>query len=269
MKVRQLDPSTYEHPTDRTALAALKKVPLLDKLGTMLLNYYTKTNLLVEHRGNAVEVNDKILPRVNKLKNLAAERLCLNMQVPLFVTLDWNYNAFTSGVTNPIIVVNSSIVENYSDEELLFIIGHEMGHIKSKHMLYHWMASNMSSWMFNNSIISGLALQGLVVALNEWSRKSELTADRAGFIACDNREAAIMGLMKLMGLPESFETSSDWHFSVDEITDQLDSHEEFKADSLYKKFIYALLTNNIDHPWTIERIKEIRNWEKHVQYYYK
>lgn len=266
MKTKQLDPSTYEHPTDRAALAALKKLPLLDKLGTWLLNYYTKTDFVVEYKGNAIEVNDKVLPQINKLKNIAAERLCLNVDVPLFVTLEWNYNAFTTGVSSPIIVLHSSIVENYSDDELLFIIGHEMGHIKSMHMLYHWMANNMSRWMFNNSIISGVALQGLVVALNEWQRKSELTADRAGFIACDNREAAVMGLMKLMGLPESFKSSREWNFTVDGITRQIEKQVEFQADTLYKRFIYAMITNSIDHPWTIERIKEIRKWEKQVHY---
>lgn len=264
--MRQLDPSTYEHPTDRTALMTLKKMPLIDKLGTWLLNFYTKTDYMVLYKGNSIEVTEKTLPRVHNLKSIAAERLCLNMEVPMFVTLNWEYNAFTAGVDYPIIVLHSGLVENFTDEELLYIIGHEMGHIKSKHMLYHWMARNLSQWMYTNSIINGIALQGLIVALYEWERKSELTADRAGLIACNNKNAAIMGMMKLMGVPDDFNTSPDWNFSVENIIEQVEDQQDFTANSLYKKFIYAIATSSIDHPWTSERIKEINNWNMQFQY---
>lgn len=262
--MKELNPSVYEHPTDRVALATLKKVPLLDKLGTALINFYTKTDYFVMYKGNSIEVTEKNTPRVYNLKKLAEERLCLNMKVPIFITLNWDYNAFTTGVDHPLIVLNSGLVENFTDDELLSIIGHEMGHIKSKHMLYHWMAHNMSQWMFNNGVISGMALLGLLVALNEWQRKSELTADRAGMIACNNRDATISGMMKLMGLPERHEISPDWNFTVDGIVGQIEEHEAFKTDNLYQKFLYALITNKIDHPWTIERIKEIKNWDMHI-----
>lgn len=264
--MRELNPSVYEHPSDRIALATLKKVPLLDKLGKALINFYTKTDYIVKYKGNAIEVTENTTPRVHRLKKLAEERLCLNMEVPMFITLEWGYNAFAAGVDHPIIVLNSGLVENFSDDELLSIIGHEMGHIKSKHMLYHWMANNMSRWMFNNGVISGVALLALLVALNEWQRKSELTADRAGVIASNNRDASISGMMKLMGVPEKHETSPDWNFTLEGIIDQVEEHESIKTDSLYQKFLYAVITNKFDHPWTTERIKEIKNWKMNIHY---
>lgn len=259
--MKELDPKTYEHPADRATLNVLKKIPLIDKLGAFILNMHTKFADIVEYRGCSVEVTEKSVPRVYRLKSIAAERLCMNMDIPMFIKLDWEYNAFATGVDYPFIVLHSGLVENLTDDELTYIIGHEMGHIKSKHMLYHWMARNVSVWLFKQSIIGGLALQGLLIALLEWERKSELTSDRAGYIACRNKDATITGMMKLMGLPENYESSSDWNFTVDSVLGQLSEHEDFKADSLYNKLMYALVTMKIDHPWTIERIREIRGWE--------
>ena len=263
--MKALDSTTYEHPLDKKSLGALKKIPLLDKLCTWIINFQIKTDYLSQYKGNSIMVTEKLSPRVYRLKKLAEERLCMNQDIPMFITLDWNYNAFTAGVDKPIIVLNSSVVENFSDDELLYIIGHEMGHIKSKHMLYHWMANNIASWMFNNSIISGAALLGLIVALKEWHRKSELTADRAGYIACKNKEAAITGMMRLMGVPADYENSVDWNISAEDILEQYKGYKEVTQDSIYMKLIYCYITSSLSHPWMIERINEINEWELTVE----
>lgn len=264
--MRRLDPTTYEHPMDRIALNALRKIPLLDKLCTWIINIHLKTDYIIQYRGNGIEVNEKLAPRVYKLKKLAEERLCIYEDIPMFITLDWDYNAFAMGVNEPIIVLNSSVVENFTDDELLYIIGHEMGHIKSKHMLYHWMGNNISSWMFNNGILGGAALMSLVVAIKEWHRKSELTADRAGYIACQNKEATVTGMLKLMGIPQSTQQYKDFNFSTSEILKQLKEYDNVKSDSIYSKFIYAYITCNMTHPWGIERIKEILSWDGVFKY---
>ena len=264
--MRKLVPSTYEHPLDRKALEALRKVPALDTVATWAINFMQKTNYMIERRGNDIEVNEKLTPRVYRLKKLAEERLCMERDIPMFITLEWDYNAFANGVDNPIIVLNSSVVEDFTDDELLSIIGHEMGHIKSQHMLYHWMANNVAQWMFKCGLIGGTTLMGLVVALREWQRKSELTADRAGYIACDNLDAVLSAELKIMGMPKSTNPSNDYNFSVEEILAQLDDYEKVKMDSLYSKFIYAYITCNTTHPWSVERMKEIMNWQKNVVY---
>ena len=57
--------------------------------------------------------------------------------------IQWGYeiNAFTVGSENPIVVLNSGLIDMCEDDEIMFIIGHELGHIKSNHMLYHMMAN--------------------------------------------------------------------------------------------------------------------------------
>lgn len=256
-----LNSSEYEHPTDRTALATLQSIPLLDKVLTWFLNFHVKTDTMIEYRGNGLEVTEKTCSRVWRLKQVALDRLSIKNDIPIFLTREWDYNAFATGVTTPMIVLHSGIVEDFTDDELLSIIGHEMGHIKSQHMLYHYMASTVAQWAFNNSIVSAVVMQAIVVALMEWQRKSELTADRAGFIACQNKGACIMAMMKLMGLPEDYKDSSKYAFTTEDVLKQYENSHEDITDSAYKKLIYAYITANISHPWTIERIHEIEKWE--------
>lgn len=256
-----LNSSDYEHPTDRNALSALQKVPFLDKVLTWWLNLQVKTDVMIDYRGNSLEVTEKTCPKVWKLKQLALDRLSITDDIPIFITREWEYNAFATGVTTPMIVLHSGIVEDFSDDELLYIIGHEMGHVKSKHMLYHYMASTVAQWAFNNDIVRTVAVHPIVIALMEWQHKSELTADRAGFIANQNKDACIWGMIKLMGLPENYKDNYKYNFTISDIVKQYDLSREELSGSFYKKIIYAYITSNISHPWTIERIHEIQKWK--------
>jgi Zn-dependent protease with chaperone function len=49
-------------------------------------------------------------------------------------------NAYTTGFTHPVVVVTSGLLEIVDDEELQFILGHELGHVKCGHVLYMTMA---------------------------------------------------------------------------------------------------------------------------------
>ncbi len=47
---------------------------------------------------------------------------------PLFVTQNPFYNAGAYGMDRPFIIVHSAVVRNFDDDELRFVIGHELGH---------------------------------------------------------------------------------------------------------------------------------------------
>lgn len=261
MKNDYLDSSLYEHPLDQKLLCTLKKIPFIETIGDWVIDYYSKTDFLVEGRGSYFEVTEKSYPRVDNLRNIAMDRLSIDFDFPIFIKRDWDYNAYTTGSKSPVMVLHSSIVEDFSDDELLYIIGHEMGHRKSKHTMFHFMVRNVFILAKNFGYIGELAMQSLIIALKEWERKSELTADRAGFIANQNKEASLRSLFKLMGVPYNYENKSKYSFDIEDALIQAQEHYDNLDDSKYKKFVYALLTCQIDHPWTIERINEINKWE--------
>ena len=128
-------------------------------------------------------------------------------------------------------------------------------------MLYHYMAGTIAQWAFNSNIVNVVALNAIVVALMEWQRKSELTADRAGFIANQNKDACIWAMMKLMGLPEGYKDKGKYNFAISDVERQYSLSREETTDNTYKKIIYAFITSKLAHPWIIERIHEIQMWE--------
>ena len=93
-------------------------------------------------------------------------------------------NAFTYGHTRPFIVLTSGLVDMLDDEERFFVVAHELGHIKAGHVLYTVLARNIAAIVSSSarprSASARCSGQGLVLALHDWFRKAELTADRAG-----------------------------------------------------------------------------------------
>ena len=53
--------------------------------------------------------------------------------------------AVTIGMDKPLIVVNSALVDLLDEEELAFVLGHELGHAISGHAVYRRSCSGCSS----------------------------------------------------------------------------------------------------------------------------
>jgi Zn-dependent protease with chaperone function len=127
----------------------------------------------------------------------------LEVQPPhLFIQNNPFPNAYTYGYTNPFVVVTTGLLKDFDEDELMFILGHELGQLKCGHTLYNTMAQNLT---YIIGIISdmtlgigGLVTQGIQLALLEWSRKAEFSADRAGLLAVQDRGTASGALSKLM-----------------------------------------------------------------------
>lgn len=150
--------------------------------------------------------------------------------------------------------MNSGLIDLCDDEEIMFIIGHECGHIKSNHMLYHMMAQVIN--LFIDSIpLGNLAAAPIQYALYYWDRMSEFTADRAGLLCCQNKDAAIRAFMKMAGTPIKEFNSLNYETFIQQATDfkQLD----YDAMSKVIKFISIM---DASHPWTVMRAAELLNW---------
>ena len=106
----------------------------------------------------------------------------------VFVVNSPVFNAGTLGTNDDsFIMVHSALVDQYTDEELLTVIGHECGHIHNSHVAYltalhylTYMAGMFLPWI----------LQPALVALRTWSRRAEITCDRAGMLVSRDQAAA-------------------------------------------------------------------------------
>jgi Zn-dependent protease with chaperone function len=146
-----------------------------------------------------------------------------------------------------------------SDEELFYVIGHEVGHIKAGHVLYGTMARNISAvvTLLGQATLGFGALlgQGLIIGLYEWYRCAELTADRAALLCAQDIEPARSTLMKLAGGTTRLAGEMD----RDEFLRQVREYEDVDRSSLDKAY-KVLLTLWRTHPFAMQRAKELEIW---------
>jgi hypothetical protein len=138
-KLTGLIPQAYEHPSDAAALNVLQHTVGLDILVRKLSEWGFERIVRVQLTGSYLQVNGDAFPDLDWILTIACERLDLPVRPDLYIS-PGPMNAFTMGVTRPLIVVSSGAVERLTPEELLFVIAHEVGHVKSGHVFYYQIA---------------------------------------------------------------------------------------------------------------------------------
>ncbi len=144
--------------------------------------------------GSAVRVTARQFPSLQGLVSRAADTL--GVAVPeVYVANSPVMNAFTFGTeTESCIVLHSALVDAFSEEELLFVLGHETGHIQNKHVVYGTALILLQRMA---QLFIGPLVLPAIVALNAWYRRAEITCDRAGLLCSRDLEAASRSFIKL------------------------------------------------------------------------
>lgn len=248
----------FRHPHDARATEALKKIPGLDKALAKILEYGLERLYYVDNVASNLRVTPKMFGRLHRSLTWACK--ILDVEEPeLYVTLDPTPNAFTYGHTKPFITLTSGLVDLMSDEELFYVIGHEVGHIKAGHVLYGTMARNIAAvvTLLGQATLGFGALlgQGLVIALYEWYRCAELTSDRAALLCVQDIEPARTTMMKMAGGSTRLAAEMD----RDEFLRQVREYEEVDRSNLDRAY-KILLTVWRTHPFAMQRMKELDIW---------
>jgi Zn-dependent protease with chaperone function len=253
-----LDVEQLRHPTDTRATAALKKIPGLDKLMAKILEYGLERLYYVDNVASNLRVTPAMFGRLHRSLVWACKILDV-AEPELYVTVDPRPNAFTFGHTNPFITMTSGLVDMLSDEELFFVIGHEVGHIKAGHVLYGTIARNIAAVIeLVGEVTLGVGAlvgRGLLIPLLEWFRCAELTADRAALLCVQDLEPARATFMKLAGGTTRLAAEMD----RDEFLRQVRAYEDVDRSNLDRAY-KLLLTLERTHPFAMQRAKELELW---------
>jgi Zn-dependent protease with chaperone function len=248
----------FRHPSDQRATDALKKIPGLDKALAKFLELGLERVYSVENVASNLRVTPKMFGRLHKSLTWACKILDV-AEPELYVTVDPVPNAWTFGHTKPFITLTSGLIDMMSDEELFFVIGHEVGHIKAGHVLYGTMARNIAALveLLGEATfgIGALLGRGLVLALYEWYRCAELTSDRAALLCVQDLEPARTTFMKLAGGTTRLAAEMD----MDEFLRQIREYEEVDRSALDRAY-KVLLTIPRTHPFAMQRAKELDRW---------
>lgn len=259
-----LDPAALQHPYDRAALATLQRVPGLDIVIRKFIELFPERVAYIQNVAQTVRVSPTQCAQLyTQLQEACA---ILDVREPeLYVAQYPAPNAYTSGHNHPYIVITTGLLDLMSEDEILAVIAHELGHIKSGHVLYKTMARVISLLL---SLIGDMTLgigrligRTLEAALLEWDRKSEFSADRAALLAVQDPQVMLTLMMKFAG-GTLFQRNQ---MSASEFLKQADLYEEVDAnllDRIYK----TLLVTPLNHPLTIVRAKEIVSWAQTREY---
>jgi len=244
----------YEHPADRSALVALRKLTGFDTLLRKLSGLFPQRALRLIFLASSVKVSEQQFPHIHEMLRDACYVLDLEKVPELYVVQQPLVNAMAVGLNEPFIVLNSGLVDLLDPEELRAVIGHEVGHILSGHAVYSTMLAILIllaariAWM----PIGYLGLRGIIWGLEEWFRKAELSCDRAGLLACQDIDASRRVLMKLAGGSRLAEMNADaFH-------DQ--AHEYDAVPDLRDSILKVLQLQGNTHPFAVVRFAEIDYW---------
>lgn len=255
-----LNHSDYEHPFDKKALHILENTPGLGTLGKFISKHMVERLYTIENTGNALKVTSNNYPKIYEYLEYASQILDLGFTPDLYIQWGYNINACTVGAEHPLIVLNSGLIDLCDDDEIMFVVGHECGHIKSNHMLYHMMAS-VINYVINAIPGGNLVAAPVQYALYYWDRMSEFTADRAGFLTCQNKDAVVRAFMKMSGLP--IKEYNNMHYQT--FIQQAENFQSLDYDTLNKiaKFISIY---DASHPFSVMRASELLKWVNSEDY---
>ena len=249
-----LDHSQYEHPFDQKALEALRNTPGVELVGKYITKHLVERMYTVQYTGSHLKVTPDNYPNIYEYLQYAAQVLDVKKVPELYIEWGYDINACTVGAENPIIVLNSGLIDICDDDEIMFIIGHELGHVKSNHMLYHMMAQ-VINFIIDQIPFGSIAAAPLQYALYYWDRMSEFTADRAGLMACQSKEAAIRAFMKMSGMPIKQYNNMNYQTFLQQAAD----FKQLDYEGL-NKVIKLISIADATHPWTVMRAAELLNW---------
>jgi Zn-dependent protease with chaperone function len=199
-RYEQISAKAYEHPADRAATSALHSVPLLDTVIKRLTDLGHERRLRQIFMGNAVRIGTNQVPDVWGRYLQCTSILDLASVPDLYMINDPTVNAMAIGAKTPLVVVNSSLIGSYSTDDVQTVLAHEVAHVLSEHYYYTTALLLLKQFMegaLPRSLLLGLPVRGMYLALLEWSRAAELSADRAAAIVMDDPLAPCRVLMRL------------------------------------------------------------------------
>src|SRR4051794_7618879 len=191
----------WEHPADRGALTALRELRGFDDVVKAFFGMWNERGFRLQFLAGAIRVDHRQYPRVYQRFTEAARTLDVPEPPELYVHQSPMISGQSIGLDRPFVVISTAAVDKLDDEELRTLLGREIGHVRSGHAVYQTILTILTRWVTNISWIpmGALALRAVIVAMYEWWRKAELSADRAGLLAAQDQGASIRLFMKMAG----------------------------------------------------------------------
>lgn len=144
--------------------------------------------------GHSFKVEKRLMSHLHDLFYDVKDKLGFTEDVDFYITGNASVNAFAVASSKEgmphIINVNSGLIDLMTDDELRFVVGHEIGHLMNKDT----ELLNLISFIFPSATTPPLILQ---YKIRLWQQLSELVADRYGYMAIPDLGVCVSAFFKL------------------------------------------------------------------------
>ncbi len=261
----------FRHPLDRQAEQTLRSVPGFDLVARKFVEFVSERPQMVYHMGNSIQVGPRQYATIYHLFRECVRDLDIYPEPALFVSQNPLVNAYAFGQERFYIILNSGILDLLTEAEIRAVLAHELGHLKCGHATL----TQMALWVIETVHFIGdltfgignIVSTGLILAFYEWSRKAELSADRASLLVTDDLNQVMHTMMKLAG--GSVRHSQE--INLDEFIRQSENYQALDEDGLNQLYKFWLYNGGkgwfLSHPFPVERLHYLREWAASHEYH--
>ena len=263
MKVtlKDLSPQAFYHPEDLKGLKRLEAVPGIKKFLAETISNLREKFTSIEMYGDGINITKDGYPELHKVLTSVSKTLGQE-DIPNF-SMTWGYDISmgTEGAKSPRITALSGAVDLLEEDEIRFLVGHEIGHIIAGHKPYHNVLITLYTPLITMVPNAEVWLSLLRPMLLQWYRTSDYTADRAGLLACQDINVALRAMIKMSGIPKKFYN----RINPESILKQAVDFER-KNQNLAEGLIQNLSINTACAPWMVVRAAKLYQWYKSGEY---
>jgi len=196
-----LDRSVFLWAQDGQAMTKLQSISALHAAARSVSEKVGRP--WIESTFNGIRLGPRQFPDIWVRAVLAARILGLPKMPDVYISGDSQWNTYTYGTdTSAFIVLGTAILNNFQNDDLLFVLAREMGHCQAGHALWktvaRFLAGDTSTHgLLSNGVLNAISLSptkwiqdAVDLPLMAWSRQADITADRAGLLALGDEAQA-------------------------------------------------------------------------------
>jgi len=247
----------YKHKLEDECLRNMKKAIFCEETFASYHENFIEEAMKPDLVGKNVKVTEKQLSHIYKMVQEMSNILCIK-QPDTYVFEDVNYNAYVKGVNKSWLEISAKTIERFNKNELRFLIGSQLAHIKSKHIYWNILmeqcikAPQLIDSIYNQNIVGiinerEILEMGLKIIMYKWSRVAEYSSDACGYLLSGDITACVSAIKKII-------------LNNDFLAKELNLHEYIKQSDLLEDYNSTMARySKLDEqtPYGPLRIKEL------------
>ena len=282
---KQLEAEDFQLPEDKELLTKFDSVKIPTLMRPVLktdeeyivpwLRQHTADaqdyELTIKMMRQGVAVTEKQFAWVKSEVEACARILHISPPPAVFIIGRGGMKADAVNFKTPFIVLPSELVDKSSPKALRFAIGRQMGHIKCDHVFYKALTSKATGSLgfvlgkWGQELLNAFFGKVSDLALVDWILAHEISADRAGLIACQDLAVAQRALLnfKLAISFEGIELNVEDYLEQAKIAQKRQKITLEKLPEPVQKGIGHWQRSErlqSEHPFILQRIKNLQEY---------